>query len=279
VEAHKVVRGWGSHIFRHSAHRWRQGCQPYAPAAFYPQENSWYSVRDWVDPRAIVQLEGLGKLKKSTSYGTWTGDLPACGTVPQPTTLPRALFCLCSSLNVRDQVSHSYRTTGKIVLYILTFTFLDSRRATLLIKKLPTHSRAQVLSEKLTAAQLVKNLKVHYHAHRSPSFTPIMNYMNPVSTLKSHSFNVCLQIIVQLTLRSTTWSATLMLLQLEHSVRIFQLSESCYMSRPTHLPSCRHPNNILWVTNYSITFLTQISPPLCYRPFLRSSTLPRFLSC
>jgi hypothetical protein len=30
-------------IFRHSAHRWRQSCRPYAPAAFYPQENSWYS--------------------------------------------------------------------------------------------------------------------------------------------------------------------------------------------------------------------------------------------
>jgi hypothetical protein len=23
-------------IFRHSAHRWREGFQPYAPAAFYP---------------------------------------------------------------------------------------------------------------------------------------------------------------------------------------------------------------------------------------------------
>jgi hypothetical protein len=43
VEALRVARGWGSHIFRHSAHRWRQGCQPYVPASFYPQQNSWYS--------------------------------------------------------------------------------------------------------------------------------------------------------------------------------------------------------------------------------------------
>jgi hypothetical protein len=34
---------------------------------------------------------------------------------------------LCSSLNVRDQVSHSYKTTGRImVLYILTFVFLNN---------------------------------------------------------------------------------------------------------------------------------------------------------
>jgi hypothetical protein len=36
---------------------------------------------------------------------------------------------LCSSLIVRDQVSHQYRTTGKIiVLYILIFKFFDSNR-------------------------------------------------------------------------------------------------------------------------------------------------------
>jgi hypothetical protein len=36
---------------------------------------------------------------------------------------------LCPSLNVRDQVSHPYKTTGRLmVLYILTFTLLDSRR-------------------------------------------------------------------------------------------------------------------------------------------------------
>jgi hypothetical protein len=37
VKAHRVVIHRGFHIFsRQSAHRWRRGCQPYAPAALYP---------------------------------------------------------------------------------------------------------------------------------------------------------------------------------------------------------------------------------------------------
>jgi hypothetical protein len=36
---------------------------------------------------------------------------------------------MCSSLNVRDQVSHPYNTTDRIMVsYILTFTFLDGSR-------------------------------------------------------------------------------------------------------------------------------------------------------
>jgi hypothetical protein len=43
-------------------------------------------------------------------------------------TLFSSTLSLCSSLNVRDYVSHPYRTTGKImVLYILIFTFFDKR--------------------------------------------------------------------------------------------------------------------------------------------------------
>jgi hypothetical protein len=63
---------------RQSAHRWRWGCQPHAPTALYPQEDSWYSfVRCWVDPRAIVRLEGLGQLKNPmTSSGIDEGIFP-----------------------------------------------------------------------------------------------------------------------------------------------------------------------------------------------------------
>jgi hypothetical protein len=57
---------------------------------FAPQEDSWY----WVDPRAIARLEGLGQLKKYNDViGNRTHDLPACSTVPQPTTLTAPAAC------------------------------------------------------------------------------------------------------------------------------------------------------------------------------------------
>jgi hypothetical protein len=44
-------------------------------------------VRSRVDQRAILQLEGLSKLKKKIHLtGTRNRDLLACSTVPQPTT-------------------------------------------------------------------------------------------------------------------------------------------------------------------------------------------------
>jgi hypothetical protein len=72
-------------------------------------------------------------------YKLWSS--PLCNLLHSPvtssplgpsiplTTLFSNTLSLCCSLNVRDQVSHPYKTTGRImVLYILTFTSLDSRR-------------------------------------------------------------------------------------------------------------------------------------------------------
>jgi hypothetical protein len=36
VEVLRIARSWVSHVFRHSADRWRQGCQSYTPASLYP---------------------------------------------------------------------------------------------------------------------------------------------------------------------------------------------------------------------------------------------------
>jgi hypothetical protein len=61
------------------ANRWWQGCQPYAPAALYPQvsfffffflKDSWYSfLLEAESTSGPVRPEGLGQFKKSTSSG------------------------------------------------------------------------------------------------------------------------------------------------------------------------------------------------------------------
>ncbi|PNF43690.1 hypothetical protein B7P43_G14620 [Cryptotermes secundus] len=67
-------------------------------------------------------------------------DSSLCNFLPPPetstlfgpnillTTLFSNTLSLCSSLNVRDQVLHPYRTTGKIVMCILIFMFLGCRQ-------------------------------------------------------------------------------------------------------------------------------------------------------
>jgi hypothetical protein len=53
------------------------------------------SVSGWVDPMAIVRLQGLGNLKKIHLIGTRTRDFPACSIVSQPTTRQRSPSLRC----------------------------------------------------------------------------------------------------------------------------------------------------------------------------------------
>jgi hypothetical protein len=60
-------------------------------------------------------------------YKLWSSSLSLLCPNILISTLFSNILNLCSSLNVRDQVSHPYKTCKIIVLYILIFTLLVSK--------------------------------------------------------------------------------------------------------------------------------------------------------
>jgi hypothetical protein len=102
MEAHRVMRRRGSHIFQTIGSQMavrllasRSSC-PLPPGRFLVP----ISVTSWVNPRAIVRLEGLGKVKNSvTSLRIETHDLQ---TVAEYTRLVQK--CLCYLLNLQKQM-------------------------------------------------------------------------------------------------------------------------------------------------------------------------------
>jgi hypothetical protein len=82
----------GPTFSRKSFHRWRRGCQPYAPAGRPLHPGKFLapvSLRGWFDTRITVRLEELSE-KYNNLIRNQTCDLPACSVVPQRTTLQRA---------------------------------------------------------------------------------------------------------------------------------------------------------------------------------------------
>jgi hypothetical protein len=171
------VRFRGSHIlFRQSAHRWRRGSQPYAPAELYLflPEDSWYSfLLEAESTPGTVQLEGLDKLKRKISdlIGNRTCNRPACGMVPQPTALLRAVIyinwklmetlVLGSTLGqVRNGQKQAQLSSAQLSSAQFSSAQLSSAQFSSAQLSSAQLSSAQLSSAQLSSAYLLRNIFV-----------------------------------------------------------------------------------------------------------------------
>jgi hypothetical protein len=103
----------------------------------FPQQNTVHTSplpHSATCPAHLIILDFITRTTLGENYRSWTSSLwsflhsPVTSSLLSPNILLNTLFWNTQTLNVSDQVSHLYKTTGKgIVLCILNFQFLDSK--------------------------------------------------------------------------------------------------------------------------------------------------------
>ena len=106
----------------------------------FPHQNPVYTIRATCTAHLIL-LDFITRIILGEQYRSLSSSLcnflhsPVTPSLLSPNILLNTLFSntlsLCSSLNVSDQVSHPYKTSGKIYIYIYIYTHTHTYRNTI----------------------------------------------------------------------------------------------------------------------------------------------------